>query len=85
MIEIEKENSTLGESYRKFEEEKDFIFFETHQKKQRMLTRIYLRPALGKATERDESTQFVICGQYLCWRVPYELRIQIVNVKDMTE
>ena len=50
-----------------------------------MLTRLYLRPSIDKPLEKDELTQFVVCGNYVCWRAPYELRVQIVNIKDMAE
>ena len=49
-----------------------------------MLTRIFLRPSADKPEEKSEETQVVICGDYVCWRPPYEFRIQVINIKDMT-
>lgn len=84
-IEMEIEDPTIGKSYRLEQEDKDLIFFETQHHKGRMLTRIFLRPSIEKPQDRESFTQFVICGDYLCWRAPHELRVSVVNVRKMTE
>ena len=35
--------------------------------------------------KRDDLTQFIVCGNYACWRRPNELKIKILNVKEMKD
>ena len=51
------------------------------ESKGRKLYRIFLRPSKDK--ERDELTNFAICGDYACWRAGNATYISVLNVHEV--
>lgn len=49
----------------------------------RNLHRVYLRPSKNK--DRDELTNFAICGDYACWRASNAQEVSVINIKQVIE
>lgn len=78
-------DDSLGQAYRKKDRSVDEVFFETEVKKGRVLNKIFLHPSELRAEDRDEFTQFIVCGEYVCWRGTNDLKIKILNIKEITQ
>lgn len=47
------------------------------------LTSILIDPANDDRSQNDAHTQFIVCGDYLCWKDPEKPTIHITNVQDL--